>query len=352
MPQQRVLAVGLGGAGNDLLTHLMDSYLSGIYCIAADTDRYHLQISRAHSKFLMEDLACPDAGTGGDVRLGKKIALQASQALKGAFHDAELVFVLAGMGGGTGSGAAPIVTDLARKHVPLVVGLVTKPFSFEGSKLRVAIDSLRLMLNTCDTVILLDNQSSDLPEFILPFGLRVDAAGQACCTTVASIVQTFTESSLLNGKPCDLRAMLRRGGLAKVGMGESYSVCGAEEAALNALRTTMPIGDLSDANGVFIDIVGDETISNEDVGCALDLISPQINPGANVLYGQRVDVNMHGATRVNLLVTGVSFPYSWCGYRRLPIEIYELEPESGEDENVSLDLGLNQLEDFSAEENL
>lgn len=352
IPQQRVLAVGLGGAGNDLLTHLMDSYLNGVYCIAADTDRYHLQITRAHSKLLMEDPACPDAGTGGDVMLGRKVALQASQTLKGALDDAELVFVLAGMGGGTGSGAAPIVTDFARKQVPLVVGLLTKPFSFETSKLPVAIDSLRLMLNTCDTVILLDSQSTEPSELILPFGLRTDTTGHACCAVVASIVQTFTQASLLNGEPSDLRAMLRRGGLAKVGMGESYSVCGAEEAVLNALRNTVPLGDLSIANGVFVDIVGDETMADSDVARALDLITRQINPGAEVLCGRRVDANMHGATRVNLLVTGVSFPYSWSGYRKLPIEIYELEPESGEDENIGVDLGLNQLEDFSVHENL
>ncbi len=344
--KQRALALGLGGAGNDLLTHVMDSRLDGVYCIAADTDRYHLQTVRAHSKFLLEDAACSDAGTRGDIGLGKKAALKVAQTMKGVFDDADLVFVLAGMGGGTGSGAAPVLSEVARKQGAVVVGLVTRPFPFERNRLPVAIDSVRMLLNACDTVVLLDSQSPEPSSLLLPFGMTPDAAGQTCCSVIKSIVQTFSDSSLVNGDLDEFRTMLRRGGLAKAGTGESYSLSGAEEATLNALRNAMPEGDFVNANGVFLDIVDDGNVQEADVACALESVSRRISSDSEFLYGRRADP-MQRITRANMLFTGVSFPYAWSWYRRMPVGIYELEPESGEDESVGLDLDLHQIEDFA-----
>ncbi len=346
------MAIGIGGAGNDLLTHLMEAGLKGVHCIAADTDRYHLQIARAHSKLFMEDAACSDAGTEGNVEVGKKAALQASQELQTDFDRADLVFVLAGVGGGTGSGAAPIIAEIARKSGSLVVGLITKPFLFERSKFNVAIETIRLMLNVCDTLILLENQSPEATSLTLPFRLDLDATGQACCSVVSSITQAFTNPTLLNGDARELRAMLRRGGLARVGTGDGHSLCSVEEAALNALRRIMPFGDLTEARGVFVNIVGDEKVQDSDLACALELVSRKINPDAEFLCARLIESTLQGGTRVSLLATGVSFPYSWGGYRRFPIEIYELEPESGEDGHIGLDWGLDQLEAFTIHVNL
>lgn len=346
MPEPRVLALGLGGAGNDLLTHLMDASLEGVYCVAADTDRYHLQIARAHSKLLMEDASCSDAGTAGDMRIGERVGIHTSKTLQAAFDGTDIVFILAGMGGGTGSGAAPVISDSARKNGALVVGLITKPLTYEAGKTRVAIDSLRSMLNTCDTVILLDNQSPESSSLTLPFGLNPDAAAQTCCSVVASITQTLANSNLLNGGLCELRAMLRRGGLARAGNGVSYSPFGAEEAVLSALRNTALLGDLMHASGVFVNIEGFHGVADARLECALELVSRRIDTNAELLYARRLESDERGITTVSLLATGVPFPYSWGGYRRCPIEIHELEPESGESEGVALDLGLYQLEDF------
>jgi cell division protein FtsZ len=350
-PDASVVALGLGSAGNDLLTHLIDGGLKGIQCIAIDTDRYRLHIARAHRKLLMEHSSCPDSGTRGDPEIGRKAAMETSEKLQPIFQKANLVFVLAGMGGGTGSGAAPVISDLSRRSGALVVGIVTKPFSFEGRHLNTAIGGMRKILNTCDTVILLDNHSSDPSSVTLPFGLTADPVGQISCSIVSSIAKTFSNPELLNGELKQLKAMLKRGGLAKVGVGESYSLHSAEEATLNALRHIMPLGVLADASGVFVNFTTHERIRKADIETALELVSRRINPNADLLYGRLPHTGHQNSTIVSLLVTGVSFPYTWGGYRKLPFELHEMEPESGEEERLGIQLDLHQLE-FSAQLNL
>lgn len=347
-----MVAFGLGSAGNDLLTHLIDAGLKGIQCIAIDMDRYRLHIARAHRKLLMEHSSCPDSGTRGDPEIGRKAAMATSEKLQPIFQKANLVFVLAGMGGGTGSGAAPVISDLSRKSGALVVGIITKPFSFEHRRLNTAIASMRKILNTCDTVILLDNHSFDPSPVTLPFGLSADPVGQISCSIVSSIAQTFSNAELLNGELKQLKAMLKRGGLAKVGVGQSYSLHGAEEAVLNAMRHVMPLGDLAEASGVFVNFTAHEKIRKADIESALELVSRRINPHADLLYGRLPHAGQGNSTTVSLLVTGASFPYTWGGYRKLPIELHEMEPESGEEERLGIRLDLHQLEQIPTQPNL
>lgn len=319
----------------------MDANPRGVYCLAGDTDRYHLQIARAHSKFLMEDSLCSDAGTRGDVQTGRRVGTQSGWKLRPVFEGAELVFVLAGMGGGTGGGAAPVISEVARKCGAIVVGLVTKPFQFERDKINMAIHSLRTMLTSCDTVILVDDPHPS--SLLLPFGLNLDAAGQTCCSLISSIAEAFANPSLLYGDLGELRSMLRRGGLAKAGFSNSYSTYGAEEAALNSLRIVVQSGYLSNASGVFLNIVGN-SLRDEDVASALDVVSRKLNPTASLLWARQFATNLEGTTKVSLLVTGISFPFAWGGYRRFPVEIFEMEPESMEEECIDLEFGLDQIE--------
>lgn len=338
----RTVALGLGGGGNDLLSHLMDAKLNNIHCIAADTDRFHLQITKAHSKFLMESLTSD--GTRGDAEIGRKLGVQATVELRNAFRDVDILFLLAGMGGGTGGGAAPVFAEAARKRGALVIGLVTKPFHFEHGKIQLAVNSIRRLLTCCDTVILIDNHGLEPSSVTLPFNLSLDSAGWTCCSVIESITHTFANSALSNADLGELRIMLRRGGLGKAGLGHSYSRLGVEEAALKALRNMMALGELAHANGVFVNFAGGTQAHEGHVASALDLVSTKINPSAQLLYGHRVDENLQGITTVTLLATGIAFPYSWGGYRKVPLEIFELEPDSPEDENLNLELELHQLE--------
>jgi cell division protein FtsZ len=169
---------------------------------------------------------------------------------------------------------------------------------------------------------------------------------------VSSITQSFNNPVFLNDEIEQLKVILKRGGLARAGVGESYSLHGAEEAALNALRQMMPLGALADASDIFVSIVGHEKVKEAEIEKTLELISHRINPDADLLCGRFTQTDLKNSTTVNLLVTGVSFPYTWGGYRKLPIELHEIEPESGEEERLGIRLDLHQLEQLSTQPNL
>lgn len=340
--QPDAVALGVGGAGNDLLSHIMDLDMRGLRCIAVDTDRYSLHIARAHSKFLIQNPT--DKGTRGDIELGKKLGLQASRELQQNLLSAKVIFVLAGMGGGTGGGAAPVIAETARKNGALVIGLVTKPFQFERARIRNAVDSTRKMVNTCDTVVLLDNHTPEESSMTLPFRLSLDSAGQTCCSLVHSLTHTFADSCLCSAELGELRTMLRRGGLAKAGVGHSHSHLGVEEATLRAIRNTMAQVDLAYASGVFVNITGGKQVQQSYVESVVQFFSRRINSSAQLFYGHRTDMTMLGLTRATLLATGVSFPFSWGGYRKLPLDLFDLEPDSAEEEGLGLNLELQQIE--------
>jgi cell division protein FtsZ len=345
MARPRAVAFGLGGGGSDLLSHLMDLDLEGLHCVAVDNDRYALQIARAHSKFLIEHST--DPGTHKESEIARALGEETGRKLQSFLGQPEIVFTLAGMGGRTGGEAAPIFAEVARKNGAIVIGLVTKPFHFEQSRLHIAVNSIRRLTNACDTLILIDNYESDPFPMTLPFQLSLDTAGQTCCAIVQSLMQAFADSRLGNGELGELRTMLRRGGLAKAGVGQSHSHLGAEEAALRAFRSTMAHGDLSVANGIFVNITGGNHVQPKHVESVVELFSRSVNPSTQFLYGHRTDSCMRGTTKVTLLATGVSFPSGWSRFRQLPLELYDLEPESAEEEDLSLNLGLVQMERIS-----
>lgn len=344
-PLPRSVAFGFGGAGNDLLTHLMDADLKDVHCVAADTDPYHLQIVRAHSKLVIPSE--PSSSNEDNREGGRSIDDKISRELRKVVRDVDLAFILAGMGGGSGGSVAPIAAEIARKAGALTVGIVTNPFHSERVRFRAAIDSIRQMLSACDTVVLIDNHSIDSSSITLPFRFHLDSPGQTCCAVVEAVTHTFAHSGLSNADLGEFRTMIRRGGLAKAGIGHSHSHLGAEEAALKALRSPIMLGDLRNANGVFVNISGSKRVEHTHLTSTLELLSRKINPHAQFLYGHRIDPTMQGMTRVMLLATGIAFPFSWGGYRNIPLEMYELEPDSSLEERLDVELGLHQLETYA-----
>jgi cell division protein FtsZ len=316
----------------------MEADLKSVHCVAADSDPYHLQIAKAHAKVPLVGVEGDMAEADGDS--GRHI----SDEMKPLLGKADVVFVLAGMGGETGSRVAPTIAEAARTKGALTIGLVTQPFQFELDRLHTAIDGVRMMLNACDTVILIDNHMPETSTLSLPFRFERDAPGQLCCSVVESITHTFANSALSSADLAEFRSMLRRGGLARAGVGHSYSHLGSEEATLRAIRNTMPLGDLTHANGIFVNIAGRNRVEHRHLVSTLDLLSSKMNPNAQLMYGHRIDPTMQGMTRVTLLATGMLFPFTWGRYRRLPLEIYDLEPDSPAEQKLDLELELHQLE--------
>jgi len=321
----------------------MEVDLKNVHCVAVDADPYHLHIARAHSKFPI----LPENAPRGNSESGEDSECHVSEEVSHLLGDADIVFVLAGMGGVTGSAVAPIVAETARKAGALTIGLVTQPFHFERARFNTAIDGMRKMLNACDTVILIDNHMLEPSTLTLPFRFDKDTPSQTCCSIIESIAHTFSNSGLSNADLGEFRMMLRRGGLAKAGVGHSYSNLGTEEATLRALRNAMALGGLTQANGIFLNIVGCNRVEHRHLVSTLDIVSRKIDPNAQLLYGHRIDPAMQGVTRVTLLATGMVFPYTWGGYRNIPLGIYDLEPDALAEKKLSLELELHQLESYA-----
>jgi cell division GTPase FtsZ len=181
----------------------------------------------------------------------------------------------------------------------------------------------------------------------LPFGMSLDATGQTVDSIINSLTHAFTASTLCDTELGEFQTMLRRGGLAGGSLGYSHSQLGAEEAVLKVLRHSTAHGYLAKANGVFIEIASGAQIKRQHVESSMNLISSQIAPHAQLVCGQRTDPALRGMTQVTLLGTGLPFPVSWRGYRKLPLELHDLEAESGEEEQLALDLKLYQLESYA-----
>jgi len=339
----RILALGFGGAGIDLVTHLMDANLRNVHCVVVDSDLHHLEIAKAHAKLPIKAIDTVNDAPASQRDLKDHV----STGLSPLLEEADVAFVLAGMGGRTGSVIAPKAAETARRMRVLTIGLVTQPFQFERARFRPAIDGIRNMLNACDTTILLGNHLPGSSTASLPFRFSLDAPAQTSCAIVDSVSHTFTNALPSNAELGEFRLMLRRGGLARAGVGHSYSYLGTEEAALRALRNTMALGELTQADSVFLDIVGGSRVEHRHFVAALDLLSRKINPHAQFMYGHRVDAEMKCVTSATLIATGVSFPFTWGGYRSLPLNIFELEPDSPPEQSLELDLDLQQLESYA-----
>lgn len=337
------MALGVGGAGIDLVTHLMDANLRNVHCVVVDSDLHHLEIAKAHTKLPIKPVDTVNATPGSQEEFTDHVSTSLNQVL----DETDAAFVFAGMGGRTGSVIAPRVAETARSLSVLTVGIITQPFHFERARFRPAIDGIRTMLSACDTTILLDNHLSEQSSISLPFRFSLDAPAQTSAAIVESVGYQLTKSVPSNADLGEFRWMLRRGGLARAGIGRSYSHFGAEEAALGAMRNAMASAELTHADGAFLNITSSGRVNHQHFVSAVDLLSRRINPNAQFLYGHRVDPEMGGVTTATLIATGVSFPFTWGGYRSLPLNMFELEPDSPPEQSLGVHLELQQLESYA-----
>jgi len=291
-----------------------------------------------------------DGGTEGDVEAGRRAAISATPELQSIFEGTDLAFVLAGMCGGTGGGAGPVIADLARRSGALVVGMLMNPFHFECDRFPRVVEMLRAMLSACHTVILVDARDQSTEPVLLraPLGVHNSGPAQVFTSIVTSVSHPFVDPRYLSVDIRELQMMFRRGGLSTGRIGHSFSRFGAEEAVLNALRHAVAQGDLSEAEGIFLGVASSEEIPDQHIHASLHLLSDKMNPKASIIHHRRTDPALRGTTRVTWIATGVSFPSPWRRYRRLILELDDLEPEAGVEEALGLDLNLHQLEELLA----
>jgi len=342
----RILVLGLGGAGNNTVSRLMEMGVSGAECVAVNTDMQHLEATHATLKVLIGERTTRGLGAGGDPEVGRAAIEESRKKLEEILTDVDVVFVTAGLGGGTGTGAAPVVAEIARRNGAIVVGVVTTPFRIEKGRIECATNGLKEMRRQCDTVVVIDNNKlmGLVPQ--LPLNEAFKVADQVLANMIKGVVETISAPSLINIDFADFKTIVRKGGVAVVGVGESDAPNRAEEAVQNALRSPLLDVDYAGATGALIHVSGGNQMTIEEANRVGEIVTEMMDNNASVIWGARVNPSLEGVLRVTLLMTGVRSPDILSGFGMMTPQLFDIDPCEEPEEPLPIDLGLHQLENF------
>ncbi|NJD77900.1 MAG: cell division protein FtsZ [Candidatus Methanoperedens sp.] len=305
-----VAVVGLGGAGCNITTWIAEKGMSGGRIIAANTDVNHLYIQKADKVVLLGEKLCKGHGCGGFPEMGSQATRENIDELKTELEGANLVFLVAGLGGGTGTGAMPVVAELTREMGALTIGCVTIPFTIEMARREKAREAINLLASSCDSVVIIDNTKLREVAGNLPLKEALNVANALVGAFVKNLTDTITQPSLVNLDYADLRAVMERGGISSIGIGESDGSDRVEKAVAQAISTPLlDVTDISSSYGVLVHIVGGEDLTLEEVAVAGELIMDKVPNTKRIIWGAKVDNNLTGAVRVMAVLTGVESPF-------------------------------------------
>jgi cell division protein FtsZ len=343
----RIAVIGVGRAGNNTVTKLMESSSTAMKCIAVNTDSAHLQSSKAHQKILIGQKLVKGRGVHRDPKVGKAAAVESRNVLEDLLSGIDIAFITAGLGGGTGAGAAPIICEIAKSRGAVTVGVVTTPFRKERGQGKCASVSLAEMQKRCDTTVVIDNDR--LMQLAPNFSPReaFSVADQLIANVIRGIIETVTTPSLINLNPADLKEMVSRGGMAAVGVGESDASNRAEEALRNALRTPLLDVDYAAATGALVNVTGDNRMTIQEVNHIGEIVTEMMQGNAHIICGARVHPDLEGKLKVTLVMTGVNTPHQTSNLGRIAPQLFDLEPYTGPEKRLDIELNLYQMDSES-----
>ncbi len=304
-----IKVIGVGGAGSNMVHWLYKKGVEGAEVIAANTDAKHLQIIEAHKKILMGPNTRKGLGAGGYPEAGAEAAKESIAELKEALKGADMVFICAGMGGGTGTGAAPIVAEIAKQQGSIVIGVVTMPFKMEGARQEKAEMGLANLRRFCHTVIVIDNNRLLDLAGNLPLQKAFNLANEIIAIMIQGIVETIQLPSFVQLDFADVKAIMSEGGLAVIGIGESASEKRSEEAIQRALKHPLLPVDYSGGKGALIQVTAGPDFKLEELNLIGETVRKQLSEDAQVIWGARIKDEMEGKVRVITIITGVKSPY-------------------------------------------
>jgi cell division protein FtsZ len=307
--QAKIMVFGCGGGGSNTITRLTDMNIQGAVTVAVNTDAKHLAITKAHKKILIGKELTKGMGAGGFPDVGRKAAEESKEAIKAALKGCDLLFISCGLGGGTGTGAAPAIAQMAKELGAIVIAPVTLPFKMEGARIRKAEDGLLKLRDACDTVIVIENQKLLELAGNKPLGDAFAVADNLIATMIKGVTETISQPSLVNLDYADVKAIMHSGGVATIGVGISDTKHRAQEAIDNALKHPLLDVDYEGATGALIQIIGGDDLTLEEVSLIGETVSKKMNPDATVMWGARVIPEFKGKLQVITIITGVSSPY-------------------------------------------
>jgi len=306
--EARIAVIGTGGAGNNTVDRLMHLGVVGAECIAINTDKQHLDRVKAHRKLLIGKRITGGRGAGGFPHIGEAAAEESKEEIAEVLRGIDLVFIAAGMGGGTGTGSAPVIAEIAKKMGAIVVGVVTMPFKMERGRIQKAVDGLKKLRYFADTVVVIDNNRLLKLVPNLPLDEAFSVADEILANMVKGITETISLPSLINLDYADVQSVLKNGGVAMVGIGEGEGENRVERAVKSALDSPLLDVDITGASGALIHVTGGPDMTLTEATRAGELITEKMVEDALVIWGARIDPSLIGTIRIILILTGVSSP--------------------------------------------
>ena len=305
----KIKVVGCGGAGNNTINRISEVGITGAETLAINTDAQDLLYTNANSKILIGREVTQGLGAGSIPQVGEEAAKESEHEIKAKLQGADMVFITCGLGGGTGTGAAPIVGDIAKKLGALTVAIVTIPFAMEGQRrYENAIIGLEKLENIVDTLIVIPNDKLLELAPDLPLHTAFKVADEILTNAVKGIAELVTKAGLVNLDFADIRAVMGKGGVAMIGVGESDSENRAKEAVEKAIKNPLLDVDIKGANGALINVSGGPDMTLEEARQIVETVSEQLDEDARIIWGAQISEDLENTIRTMLIVTGVSSP--------------------------------------------
>ncbi len=327
----KVKVFGLGGAGGNTVSRMKEIGIKGGEFIALNTDAQDLLYSNADFKILIGRELTMGLGAGSNPKIGEEAAHESEQDIKKKLSGCDMAFITCGLGGGTGTGAAPVVAELAKKQGALTIGVVTLPFTIEGRKRNENAEyGLERLESIVDTLIIIPNDKllEIAPE--LPLQTAFKVADEILTNAVKGVTELVTKSGLVNLDFADVKAVMANGGVSLIGMGESDSANRALESVEKALNNPLLDVDISNATGALVNIIGGNDMSLDEARAIIASVGEQLSPDAKMIWGAQISPEMEKSIRVMIIITGVKSAQIVGG--KLPHEIQkqaEMEDELG-----------------------
>jgi cell division protein FtsZ len=301
-----VKVVGTGGGGNNTINRVTEVGIEGAETIALNTDAQDLLYTTADKKILLGKELTGGLGAGSIPKIGEEAALESEHEIKKALQGADMVFITCGLGGGTGTGSAPVVAQIAKKMGALTVGIVTIPFTMEGSRrYQNAIFGLEKLEANVDTLIVIPNDKLLELAPDLPLHTAFKVADEILTNAVKGIAELVTKAGLVNLDFADIRAVMGNGGVALIGVGESDSDNRAVEAVEKAINNPMLDVDVQGANGALINVAGGPNMTLEEARKVVEAVSEKLDDDARIIWGAQISEDLGNIIRTMLIVTGV-----------------------------------------------
>ncbi len=302
----KIKVIGVGGGGNNAVNRMISTNIRGVEFIAVNTDSMALDTSCAAKKLVIGDKITRGKGAGANPEVGKRSAEESIETVKESLADTDMVFITAGMGGGTGTGAAPVIAKAAKEMGVLTVGIVTKPFSFEGHKrYKQAEEGITELAKYVDSLIVIPNERlKQVEDTHITLANAFEIADDVLRRGVQSVSELINVPGFINLDFADVTSIMKNAGYAHMGVGSAKGADKAQVAAMEAISSPLLETSITGATGVLVSITASEDIQLDEIDIASRMIHDEAHPEANIIWGATFDPTLQDEMRVTIIATG------------------------------------------------